>query len=163
MNAEPAEVPSKSQRKRDSKALQALAEELAKLSPHQREKLPLTEELGEALALAGELERSAFRRQIRYLGRLLRDADVESLRAGLDRLRLSGREATAELHRIERWRDRLIDEGDAALEALVARFPAVDRQRVRQLARSARRERESGKRTGDGRALFRFLRDLGDW
>ena len=81
-----AEIVSRSQRKRDSAALQAKGEELALLPPARQALLPLPPELVEALpgfrALSG---REARRRQSRYNGRLMREAEEEgTLQAVLD-------------------------------------------------------------------------------
>jgi ribosome-associated protein len=67
---------SKSQRKRDALALQALADELVRLSPAQLDSVPLPDDLRVAVTSARELSRGAYRRQVRYLGRLLRDTDA---------------------------------------------------------------------------------------
>ena len=63
-------------------------------------------------------------------------------------------------HHLERWRDRLIEEGDAALGDALAEWPGLDRQQLRQLVREARRERDQSKPRGAGRKLFRYLRSL---
>ena len=70
------------------------------------------------------------------------------------------RTATARFHRIERWRERLIEEGDAALQELGETFPDIDRQYVRQLVRNARQEQSASMAVNAYRALFRYLRGL---
>jgi ribosome-associated protein len=151
---------SKSQRKRDSLALQALADELAQLSPVELEAVPLPEPLREAVAAARELSRGAYRRQVRYLGRLLRDIDAEPIRAAVEARRGASHEDKARLKRLERWRERLLEEGDAAVAELLEEFPGADAQQLRQLLRTARREQESGRPPRSYRQLFRFLREL---
>jgi ribosome-associated protein len=92
--------------------------------------------------------------------RTLDDADVESIRAALENDRAKAHQETAALHRVESWRTRLIDEGDAALDELLAVHPAADRQHLRQLARNARAERDREKPLHAYRELFRALREL---
>ena len=156
------ELPSKSQRKRDAKALQTLGAELVELSPSQLDQLQLSAELRDAIDLARRIrEKSGRKRQLLYIGKLLRHVDAEPLQRQLDGIRLQDREAAARLHRLEHWRERLIDQGDAALADLLDEFPQADRQHVRQLARNARQERDHGQAPKTARQLFRYLRDLG--
>jgi ribosome-associated protein len=151
---EPGERPSKSRRKRDAHALQDLAESLLELADSELERVPLPEPLREAvLAARGMRARGALARQKQYLGRLMREVDPEPIRAALAGIRARGRAHVAQLHRIERWRDRLLAEGDAALAALVAEVPQADRQHLRSLLREAPKQRAA-------RALFRYLREL---
>ncbi len=155
------ELPSKSQRKRDAKALQDLGAELVQLSPNQLDQFQLPDELRDAVELARRIrEKTGRKRQLLYIGKLLRNVDAEPLQRQLDGLRLQDKETAAQLHRLEHWRDRLIDQGDTALEALLEAFPDADRQHLRQLVRSARQERDRGQAPKSARQLFRYLRDL---
>jgi len=151
---------SKSQRKRDALALQALADELARLSPTELDAVPLPDALRDAVAAARELSRGAYRRQVRYLGRLLRDIDSDPIRSAVDARRGATHEDKARLKRLERWRERLVEEGDGAVAELLEEFPGADAQQLRQLLRNARREHESGRPPRSYRQLFRFLREL---
>jgi ribosome-associated protein len=151
---------SKSQRKRDALALQALADELVRLSPSQLDSVPLTRDLLDAVTNAQVLSRGAYRRQVRYLGRLLRDTNVAPIRDAVDAHHGANHEERARLKRLERWRERLMEEGDAAVAALLDEFPGANPQRLRQLLRDARKEREAGKPPRKFRQLFRFLREL---
>lgn len=154
---------SKSQRKRESHALQALGEALVALSPERLAGMPLPEVLRQAVLDAQRIhQRGAHKRQLQYIGRLMRDVDAGPIKAALDTLRQSNREAAVRQHRLERWRERLLDEGDAALENLLAEYPNADRQHIRQLVRNAQRERERGEPPRNGRTLFRYLRELDD-
>ena len=76
--------PSKSQRKRDALALQELGETLVTLKPTQLDKMPLPEELREAVLAARQMnQRGARKRQLQYIGRLMRQIDPEPIRAAL--------------------------------------------------------------------------------
>lgn len=155
------EPPSKSQRKRDAKALQVLGAELVELSPSQLDQFHLSAQLRDAIDLARRIrEKTGRKRQLLYIGKLLRQVDAEPLQRQLSMIRHQDREAAARLHRIEHWRERLIDEGDAALADLLDEFPQADRQYLRQLTRNAREERDQGQAPKTARQLFRYLRDL---
>ncbi len=154
------EYVSKSQLKRNSTALQGLAAELATLSRSQLESLTLPDELFDAVVHASAIKKGGARkRQIKYTGGLLRKMDVEPIIEGLDRLKSTSVEGRRRHHRIEKWRDRLLTEGDAALTDLLTEFPSIDRQRIRQLIREARRRDSAGMPPTAHRGLYRYLRE----
>jgi ribosome-associated protein len=157
------ERPSKSQRKRDAHALQDLAESLVELSDSEFARVPMPDPLREAVLDAKRMTaRGALARQRQYLGRLMRDIDPEPIRDALEAIHARGHAHVAHFHRLERWRDRLLDEGDAALEALMSEHPQVDAQQVRSLVREAAKDRRAGRPSPAPRALFRYLRDVID-
>jgi ribosome-associated protein len=151
---------SKSQRKRDALALQALADELVRLSPAQLESVPLPDDLHAAVRSARDLSRGAYRRQVRYLGRLLRDTDAAPIRSAVDAHHGASHGDKARLKRLERWRQRLMEEGDAAVAELLDEYAHADPQQLRQLVRNAHRERQAERPPRSYRQLFRFLREL---
>jgi ribosome-associated protein len=154
-------VVSRSQRKRDNQALVSLGSELISLAPGQLEKMELPERLVEAIAEARGIEAHGGRkRQLKYLGRLLREIDVDPIYAAMDAIRDRSAKQTGEHHRVERWRDRLLEEGDPALDELMKDHPLADRQHLRQLMQNVVRERVAGKPPRAFRLLFRYLRDL---
>ncbi len=153
---------SKSQRKRDAQAWQQLGADLVGLTESELQKLDLPEPLAEAVRAARGFSRGALKRQLKYLGRLLRETDAGPVAEALDRVQGDKHRANAEFHRLEKWRDRLVAEGDGALQELLAAWPAADRHQLRQLTRNAQKERA---RDAQGtpqaaRALFRYLRGL---
>ncbi len=158
-HAGPEEDKSRSQRKREHLALQTLAQRLVALPSGQLDQVPMPAELAEAVHAARRMERKALKRQIRLLARLLSDNAAPVLHAveGFDR---AHRSDTARLKRLERWRERLLDEGDGALGELTTEFPHADRQYVRSLVRSAHRQRDSASPPKAKRELFRYLREL---
>lgn len=153
------EGPSKSQVKREHHALQDLAQRLVSLPRGELERLDLSE------ATWAAIDETVRIKDIRALGRhykrianLLAKEDmaaVEALLHGEDRRKQA---EAARLHRLERWRERLIAEGDQALGDLLNEHPDLDRHQLRTLIRAARKDREGGKTDGD-RRLFRLLRD----
>ncbi|WP_025770787.1 ribosome biogenesis factor YjgA [Thioalkalivibrio sp. HK1] len=138
----PSSTPSKSQRKRDAHRSQALGEALIDLSAANLARLPLWPALKAAIADAQGLVRIARRRQIRYIGRLLREGDEESVAQALEEVRNPGWRERARHLRLERLLQALL-EGDEALSDLHERSQDIDMQHLRQLILAARRERKA--------------------
>ena len=155
--------PSKSQRKRDSTALQVLGAELVELPERVLESFPLSEALHEAINEAAAIrQRGARKRQLKYIGSLLRAIEVEPILEALAKVKSQSALATRQHHRVEQWRDRLIEEGDIALGDLVNNYTQIDRGQVRQLIRSARSEQAKEKPPRSARRLYQYLRDFVD-
>ncbi|MFC5693951.1 ribosome biogenesis factor YjgA [Pseudomonas sp. GCM10022186] len=152
---------SKSQIKRELHALQDLGERLTTLKADVLAKLPLTDALQRALAEAPKHKAHVARkRHIQYIGKLMREQDVEAILALIDQLDSSTREYNERFHALERWRDRLIEGGDAALESFVADYPDTDRQHLRGLIRHAQHEAAHNKPPAAARKVFKYIRDL---
>lgn len=151
--------PSKSELKRRALGLQALGRELTTLKPAQLATLPMPEKLADAIANYQRFpSREAKRRQLQYIGRLMRDLDVEPIESALHTLRGESAESQYELHLVERWRERLLETPEALTEFLDT-YPATDRQALRrQLQRVQKASTETQQRAA-ARALFRFLRE----
>lgn len=153
-------IVSKSQLKRESSELQKLGAELAKLSVDKIEAASLSESLEVAVLLARRSKKGAYKRQLKFIGKLLRSTDCEPIRAYLDRINNASAEAVRELHQAEQWRDRLLAEGDVALTEFLGRYMEADRQSLRQMIRSAQQELKLDKSPKTARTLFRYLRGL---
>ena len=161
MTADRPQRTSKTQRKRDMHALQALGEELITLPDSQLEQIPLPERLREAVLDARKMtKRGALHRQRQYIGRLMREIDAEPVREAVEIIRARERSQHMIFHQAERWRDRIIDAGDEAIEQLVQTYPDADRQRLRSMLLIARKESDGDRRPAAARALFRYVRDL---
>ncbi|MFZ7096315.1 ribosome biogenesis factor YjgA [Luteimonas dalianensis] len=156
--------PSRSQQRREALEVRALGEKLIALSPGQLEKLPIPDDLLPHILETRRIDSHiARKRQLQYLAKQMRRQDDETLDAIRDAMDAGGesaRQETALLHRIEAWRERLLEEGDAALEALLAEHPQADRQQLRQLVRNVHAERRKNKPPHAFRELFRMLREL---
>ena len=158
-----ADRPSKSQVKRDMAALQDLGEALVALGRDQLARIDLPDDLRQAVRDAQRFTKhEARRRQMQYIGRLMRDADPEPIRAALDEINGVSAAATARLHAVERLRTRLLEDEAGALDEILRDHPAADVQQLRQLRRNALREQEQGKPPRAFREIFRVLRDLAD-
>jgi len=157
-----AEQPSKTQRKKQMHELQALGERLVTLNAAQLDAIGLPENLRTAVDQAQSMPpRESRRRQLQYIGRLMRDLDPEPIRDKIAGWDGQSREQVAALHAIERWRDRLLDD-EAAIGDFLRERPGADSQRLRALVRNARAEREAGRAPKSYRELFRLLRDMLD-
>ncbi|MCE5241741.1 MAG: ribosome biogenesis factor YjgA [Syntrophobacteraceae bacterium] len=152
---------SKSQVKREMLALQALGEQLVALSPSQVARMEMPEDLREAVLFAGTLKKGeALRRQMQYIGALMREADAGPIRAALEEIsRGSGQDAGL-FRELEKWRDEIIAGDETLLEKAGDRFPGLDRRHLRQLVLNARKEKEEGRVPKSARALFRYLKGL---
>ena len=152
--------PSKSQRKRDMDALQVLGGELVGLSADQLARIELPERLFEAVVEAQRI--SSFegrRRQLQYIGKVMRDVDAAPIRARLDACKGRASEDTAQQRLIERWRERLLAE-ESALAEFAAAHAGCDLQNLRSLIASVRRDRAENRPTKQYRMLFRAIRDV---
>ncbi len=158
---EEAQPISKTKRKQEMDELQALGEELVTLSPERLKKIELSENLRDAIGAAQRMTRpdEARRRQMQYIGKLMRDAEVEPIRAALALLRGESASETAKLHRLERWRSELLAD-EKVLHEIATRYPAADLQHLRSLRRAALKEAELNKAPRSSRAIFQFLKDL---
>lgn len=153
--------PSKSQRKREARALFDLGRELVGLNRAALAKMPLDESLRQAVMEARAITAHvAHKRQLQYVAGLLRQRDAAPILAAVEALRAEGRQNAARHHRVEVWRDRLLQDGDGAVRDLLEQRPGIEAQALRQLLRNATREAERGQPPAAARKLFRFLRDI---
>jgi len=143
-------------------ALQEMGAALVALAPARLARIEMPDDLRGAVLEAQRLTRhEARRRQLQYIGRLMRDADPAPIRAALDALAGVNAEENARQHRLERLRERLLAD-EAVLTEIGAAHPGADLARLRQLRRGALQEREAGKPPKSFRELFRTLRELED-
>ncbi|MDX1335510.1 MAG: ribosome biogenesis factor YjgA [Gammaproteobacteria bacterium] len=156
------EEKSKSQLKREADALQKIGEQLINMSAHELEDIPLPDNLVSAIEDARQMKKGALKRQRQFIGKLMRDLDPEPIIDALEARKAKALEQNRNFHRLEAWRDRLLDEADAALNEFLDDYPAADRQKLRQLIRQAKKEAEQGKPPKSARNLFRYLRELSE-
>ncbi|UAX41389.1 ribosome biogenesis factor YjgA [Pasteurella canis] len=150
---------SKSEIKRDAEALKKLGEKLVNLNKVKLDKIPLEEKLLEAIELAQRLQKEAKRRQLQYIGKLLRNIDVEPIQEALDKLENKHNQQQAMLHKLETLRDTLI-ENDNEFTQFLDQHPEADRQHLHHLIRSAQKERAQNKPPKAYREIFQYLKEL---
>ena len=151
---------SKSEIKRDAEVLKKLGVELVNLSKNEISKIPLDEDLLYAIELAQKIKKEGYRRQIQYIGKLLRNRDIEPITQALDKLKNRHNQQVAMFHRLEKLRDELIETGDA--ESIMELFPTADRQQLRTLSRSAKKELAANKPPKTARQIFQYLKELSE-
>ena len=151
---------SKSERKRQATHLQKLGSRLCELNDSDLAQLALPDKLLDAIADYRRFpSREARRRQLQYIGKLMRNVDVESIQILLDQLDRDAAANSQAFHALEQWRQRLIDDPDA-LTAYLNAYPNADRQRLRhQLQKLRRADGENQQKTA-ARELFRLLREF---
>lgn len=153
---------SKSQVKREYKALQKLGEDLLHFNAGQLAELPLSEDVLRAVEEGRKIKphSGGHKRQVKYIGKKLAELDTEALWEAVEQQRDKDRLNNARFHLVEEWRDRLLAEQDAALAQFVDDYPSADRQALRQLIRNAQREAEKQQPPKAARQLFKALREI---
>lgn len=158
-------VISKTKLKAEADAKQTLGKTLIDLPLDKINQLDLPEALLEAVLEAKRIKsNSALRRQVQYIGRLMRDVNPEPIQEQLDRWNGKNQLENARFHAMERWRDRLISEGGRpnaeALQQFVAKYPSADIQQLRNLSRNANKEHTNNKPPKSSRELFKLIREI---
>jgi len=152
--------PSKTKIKKQMHELRDLGKELTELGKDQLAQLDIPENLRDAIREMKNINSfGARRRQMQYIGKLMRDVDTAPILARLDAWKGKSQHHIAYMHQLERWRDRLL-ESDAALTELLANHPQADAQHLRTLIRNAQKEMEAGKPPKNFREIFQVLREI---
>jgi ribosome-associated protein len=155
------ERPSKSQLKREMHALQALGVDLVELPKDAFKRMPMPENLADAVREARRItDHEGKRRQVQYIGRVMRtltEDEIAALRTALDAHRGVNKAETARLHWIEQTREQLLAHDDA-FTAFLREHPGADAQEGRTLIRNARKEAQQGKPPRYFRELFQWIK-----
>ena len=143
---------SKTRRKRQMHELQSIGEALVQLSPEKLARIDLPEELRDAIADARRFTKhEARRRQMQYIGRIMRDIDPGPIVESLNALEAPSKHQTAILHLVEQWRRDLLDDPEA-VNRFVQAFPEADPHRLRALIEAANHGRGTSRQEDDRRA-----------
>jgi len=154
---EDANLISKTRRKKQMHDLQALGAALVKLPADQLRRIELPDDLREAVEACRPMTKhEAIRRQMQYIGKLMRHLEAGPIAAQLEALNAPAARETARFHRAERWRDALLADGDG-LERFVQEFPEADVESLRRLAAAAREERAAERPPRRYRELFQAI------
>ena len=156
--------PSKSQLKREMHGLQDMGKRMIDLSNEQLDTLSISDTLRSAIEESRKIwQNEAKRRHLQYIGKIIRqEDDPDAVLRAIDAFDSGSEEHTRRHHLAERWRDRMIAEGDSVAGEFYNYCPGADIQHLRNLVRNARRELEKQKNTGQARKLFRYLRECVD-
>ena len=156
----------KSRKQKRGEALEVLAlgEKLVSLTPAQLARLPIPEDLLPHIAECKRITAHiAHKRQLAFLAKHMRreeDETLEAIRDALDANSETSRREVAMMHRVEDWRERLLDDGDKALAALLDEYPQAARQQLRTLVRNAQAEKAKNKPPRAYREIYQVLRGL---
>lgn len=153
---------SKTRRKKDMHALQDLGERLTTLPPSMLEKCNLPPELQQAIDDYKRIppRRGARKRQLQFIGRVMRDIDPEPILQVLDEQGQQAELAKRHFHHLEALREELLTGDQAALDSLIRDYSETDIQYVRALIRQAQKEKADNKAPSASRKLFAYLREL---
>ena len=152
---------SRTRLKKEATALQKIGEKLVLLSDDQLGRMSLPTRLLEAIQNVRAIRtHGARRRQMQYIGSLMRSVDAEPIEQACLAIEQGAYGQAKAFHRIEAWRDQLVDGDDAVFHEILDTFPDADRRRLGQLVRSARKEKEKNAPPKSARNLFRYLKAL---
>jgi ribosome-associated protein len=157
------DVKSRTQIKREMEGLQAIGKKLCECKESILKEVPLSDELDDAISTYKRISsREAKRRQLQYIGKLMRSEPIEDIQLILDKHDASSQVFAQHLHQIEAWRDRLINDGKSALTDFVDAHSNVEVQQLRQLTRNAIKDKDNSKNTGAAKKLFQFIKKAAD-
>ncbi len=152
---------SRTKKKKEANDLKALGEQLVKLPAEQLDEMDLPGEIHDAADFAKTIKkRGALRRQMQYIGKLMRKYDTDPIREALRHIELGSYQKALAFKELENWRDELTAGNKALIETILAKCPDADRQQLSQLTRNARNEKLKNKPQKASKALFRYLRKI---
>lgn len=155
--------PNKTQIKKDITLLLALGEEIATLPSAQISALALPEKLENSIREIAKMpHRGARKRQLKFIAQQFHkmESAVEPIFEQVAKFKNKSSHAVREHHLVEKWRDRLLKEGQNALTELLEDYPHADSQHLRQLMRNAQKEFSAGKPPKSSRLIYRELKVL---
>ncbi|MFC0308153.1 ribosome biogenesis factor YjgA [Gallibacterium trehalosifermentans] len=150
---------SKSEIKRDAEQLKQLGQKIVELSDNALAQIPLDEQLADAIQLARRLSRESYRRQMQFIGKLLRQRDIEPIQSALDKIENKHNQQQLLLHKIEAYREALLANGDQTITELLQDYPTLERQKLRALIRNAQKEKEKNSPPKAYREIYQYLKE----
>lgn len=159
------EFASRTQIKKAAQAVVDMGVQLSEMTVNDIKKLALPSKVEEAVLMLKNMDKGpAIKRQRLYLGKLLRQNEdyIIEIKEKLAEKELKAKQQNAHFHQLERWRDRLLEEGDDALNEFMYKYTQADRQQLRQWIRNAKKEREKNQPPKSSRLIFKYLKAL-DW
>ncbi|HFD33035.1 MAG TPA: DUF615 domain-containing protein [Gammaproteobacteria bacterium] len=157
------EIKSRTQKKREAEALQAIGERLVGLSDKQLKQLNLPETLFDSIKQAQSIHaHGGKKRQLQYIGKLMRDEnlDMDSITHLLAQIDTQASAENQAFKAIEQWRDRLVEEGNQAVSLLLEQYPQADVQQIRQLVRNANNKKNEKLAKKSKKAIFQLIKQL---
>lgn len=151
--------------KKAAQAVTDLGLQIAEMSEDQIKKLNLPQAFTDAVLLLKTMGKGpAIKRQKAFIGKMLRQDEplIIQIKETLAEIDLKKKQQNAHFHKLEKWRDRLVSEGDEALAEFLGDYPQADRQQLRQWIRNAQKEQQQNKPPKSSREIFKYLKSL-DW
>jgi len=154
------DLKSKSEIKREMHKLQDFGQKLVEMSKHQRSRLPLTEELKDAMILADKIlnKHEALRRHIRHIAKILSETDLAPIHQAMDVMANKHQQESVKHTRLETLRGELINGDNESVELLLTQHPLMERQKLRQLIRQASKEVKAEKPAKYSLELLNYLK-----
>jgi len=159
------EFESRTQIKKAAQAVVDMGVQLSEMTLNDIKKLSLPAKVEEAVLMLKNMDKGpAIKRQRLYLGKLLRQNEdyIIEIKDKLAEKELKAKQQNAYFHQLERWRDRMVEEGDDALNEFMEKFAHADRQQLRQWIRNAKKERDTNQTPKSARLIFKYLKSL-EW
>ena len=155
------EYVSKMEMKREMHMLQDFAAEICHLGKKQRTQLPVSDEFLEALIVADKIKTKpdAFKRHMRHMAKILLELDVDAIRSKIDFLTNKHQQQDKKNQAFEELRGTLITNGNDEIETLLAQHQGLERQKLRQLVRQAKKEHAAEKPGKSSKALLQYLKE----
>jgi len=152
---------SKSELKRDCHALTDLGVDLTELPENQLKTIPMSDSLLNAVMEAKKIHKhSAIKRQRLYIGKLIRKDDWETIQQHVEKFKEPLQQQNAVFKSMENWRDRMLSEGDKAVNDFIGEHHNADRQKLRQMVKNASKEKQLEKPPAHARKLFKYIREI---
>lgn len=154
------EFKSKTQIKNEMHELQKLGVKLVELSSADLNKIPLNDELLDAINLARRInkKKEGYRRQLQFIGKLIRSTDLTPIESALRKVQLRHQGQNEAFHKVEKVRDDILNQGDAFIHELCLSHEHLDMQKLRQLLRQANKEKKNEKPPKAAREMFKYLK-----
>jgi len=154
---------SRTKKKKKAEALQKMGVALVELPENEIKRLAIPQELKDAVLDAQTMTKhGSRRRQLQYIGTLMRDLDPDPIQMAVEQLSLERARAAQKFQEMEAWRDHLVSPGNQnhTPEAFITAFPHTNRQRLGQLIRNVVNAKEDKKKTKASRVLFHYIREI---
>ena len=158
-----AERPNKTALKRDLRKLQQLSQQLIELPEEKLRQFPLSENTIASILESRRIKSmNAMQRHTRYLAKQLFKEDTQAVVDYFNQFEAVQTRNSELFHQLERWRDRLLSEGNPVLEEIIKKYPKIDRQHLRTLMRQANKEAEKNQTPKSARKIFKYLREISE-
>ena len=159
------EFESRTQIKNAAQAVTDLGDRVAAMTDNEIKKLQFSEKFTEAIFLYKSMDHGpALKRQKLFIGKMLRQDEplLIEVKAKLAEAESKIKQQNAHFHKLEQWRDRMIEGGDDVLSEFMTHYSHADRQQLRQWIRNAQKEQEQAKPAKSAKELFKYLKAL-EW